>query len=139
MKRNRLLQLSAFFALITFAGHTIGALSDHSKGSAAIEATYKMMQETYIQFPFGISRNIVTLMSGANFCLSVYLLVAGLILLALSFNSSENRKTDNLVLIINATGLGVTAVISGFFFFVMPAVCLGLAAAISLAATRAIS
>jgi hypothetical protein len=136
MKRKHLLRLSSFFALFTFAAHTLGALSDHSKGDAALEATYKMMQESYIQFPMGVSRNIVTLMLGANLCLSVYLFISGMLFILLANKPSETWRQDNPIILLNTAGLLVTAIISAFYFFSMPALFLGLAALAGFTATR---
>lgn len=124
---------ASFFTLFTFIGHSIGVISNRALEEMPAFATYQIMKSTEVKFPMGFSRNIATLMAGSNLCLSVSLLIAGLICIVFARTAVWTSR-DNSVVLINSAGLFLTGIISAFCFFPVPAVCLILAAATSTAA-----
>ncbi|MCC2679428.1 MAG: hypothetical protein K0R29_2004 [Pseudobdellovibrio sp.] len=133
MKKQRLMYAAAFFSLFTFVGHSIGVVSNRALDEMPASATYKIMQLTSVNFPMGFTRDIATLMTGSNLCLSVYLLIAALICILFARNPVWSSR-DNQVVLVNACGLVLTGIISAFCFFPVPAISLLLAAALSSAA-----
>lgn len=131
MSRKLLLRIAAVFVFMTFAGHTMGAIQGPPVEQEAVHTLYQQMQQTMVTFPMGAPKSVATLMLGANYCLSVYLFIAGALFVMLS--SSPSTREDRFVLI-NSAGMAATAVISLFCFFPMPAACTGLAALLGFAA-----
>lgn len=128
--------VAAFFALFTFVGHSIGVISNRALEEVPAFATYQLMKHTTVSFPMGFTRDIATLMLGSNLCLSVYLLIAGLMCVVFG-KKAEWSSHDKILVILNSFGLLLTGVISAYFFFPVPAACLVLAAASSAVAITA--
>lgn len=129
MKKQHFLYLSAFFALITFVGHSIGFLSNRALEELPAAATYELMKNTFVHFPLRTSRDIATLMLGLNLCLSVFLLMSGLIFIVSGKKANLTWTShDNAIVFFNSGGLLLAGLISAFCFFPFPAICLALAA-----------
>lgn len=135
MKRKYLLWAAAFFTLFTFAGHTAGAIKGPRLDQPGVASAWEVMQTTKVMMPMATERSIATLMSGANYALSIYMLVAGLLFLLVSSTKEASPRRDNQILFINSAGIGATAVLSGLCFFPLPAICLGLSSAMGFIAT----
>lgn len=135
MNRKRFTYLAAILSLVTFVGHSIGVISNRAMHEVPAFATYELMKHTSVNFPMGFRRDIATLMTGSNLCLSVYLLVAGLLCLIFAGNTAWSVR-DRQVIAINSGGLLLTGLISAFCFFPVPAAFLILASALNAAALR---
>jgi hypothetical protein len=136
MSRKLLLRVAAFLTLFTFVGHTFGALSGPKLDQEAAATTFGMMQQTMVPFPFGPDKSIATIMFGANIGLSVYLLLAGLLCIAVSTRKDGSEARDKQVIALNSLGLIAMGVISIFCFFPLPAACTGIAGVLGLVALK---
>lgn len=96
-------------------------------------AAYEVMMQTLVPMPIGSPKTLFGIMSGANLALSIYLLVAGVFFYLLS--KSEFKKVDTQMIALNSLGIGAIAIISGFYFFPLPAICTGIAAVLGLSTT----
>jgi hypothetical protein len=128
---NRL-RWAGFLTLFTFAGHTLSIFAPQTKPPSVI-AAYEVMMQTLVPMPIGSPKTLFGIMSGANLALSIYLLVAGVFFYLLS--KSEFKKIDAQMIVLNSLGIGAIALISGFYFFPLPAICTGIAAILGLSTT----
>jgi uncharacterized iron-regulated membrane protein len=136
MTRKLLLRVAAFFTLFTFAGHTTGVIKGPPAEQTAVTNVYEVMRQTMVNLPMGSPKSIGTLMVGANLCLSVLLLLSGLLFILLSMTKEKPAGQDNRVLLLNSLAMLATAAVSFVCFFPMPAICTGLAGILGLIALR---
>ena len=136
MSRKVLLRIAAFFTLFVFVGHTIGTFSAPPPDQADVVKVYETMYQTAVMMPMGATQTVGKMMFGANFCLSIYVLVAGLLLIIQSMTKEKTTREGRQVLVVNSVGLFATGVTSFFVFFPLPAICLSLAGILGLVASR---
>ena len=132
--RRILLRIAAFLVLFTCAGHTYGTFVPIPSDQTEMIKTLEQMKATMIPMPMGSSKSYSQILDGNNLSVAVYLLVTGLILLALSRN---RPAVDNTVLLITSGGLGLVAGLSAVYFFPLPAICTGAAAVLGFVAAKA--
>lgn len=133
--RPILLRVAAFLVLFTCAGHTYGTLAPIPPDQTQMIATLEQMKTTMIPMPLGSPKSYGQILDGTNLSVSVYLLITGLILLALSRNRAAGA--DTAVLLITSVGLLLVAGLSAVYFFPLPAICTGVAALLGFAALKA--
>lgn len=132
MSRKHLLWIAAFLTLFTFIGHTIGGVSGPGPEQTGAFQVYQLMQISLVKMPFGPSKNLATIMMGANICVSFFLLVSGWIFIILSNGTSG--RFENQILLINSLGMLATGTVSLMCFFPLPAICTALAGVLGLVA-----
>lgn len=98
----------------------------------AMRTTIAAMQATMVPMPIGESRSYMQILDGNNLCTSLFLLLCGILLFAIA--RSPSSLITNRILIIVAIGLTGFASISAVYFFPLPAIFTGLAAALCIIA-----
>jgi hypothetical protein len=134
MSRKLLLRIAAFLTLFTFLGHTFGALSGPPKDQPEMANVLGLMDQTMVSLPMA-TKSISTLMLGANLCLSVLLMLSGLLFVNSSTRTAWTKE-DGRILLLNSLAMVATGAISAVCFFPMPAVCTGLAGILGLISLR---
>ncbi len=132
--RKILLRIAAILVLFTCAGHTYGTFVPIPTEQTEMIKTLEQMKATMIPMPMGSPKSYSEILDGNNLSVAVYLLVTGLILLALSRN---RPAVDNAVLLITSGGLVLVAGLSAVYFFPLPAICTGVAAVLGFVASKA--
>jgi hypothetical protein len=127
MSRQTLLRLGAFFILFTFAGHTVGTFMEIPPEQVEVAATHAVMERTQVPMPMGSPKSYAAIFHGNSLAVSLYLLVTGL-----AYLLGPDRRS----LTLHALGMGGLAALSAVYFFPVPAVCTGLAAALGLWAAQ---
>lgn len=136
MSRKLMLRLAAFFTLFTCVGHTIGTIQGFPKDDITVSSVFELMRQTHVTMPFGNPQTFATLLLGANLCVSVFLLVSGLIFVVFSTADGALTNRDKRILLLNSLGMLWTGIICVLCFFPLPAVCTGLAAVFGILASR---
>jgi hypothetical protein len=134
--RNRklLLRVAAFLILFTFLGHTFGAFSAFPAEQVERAQVFARMQSKVIPMPGTRNRSYAEILLGANICLSLFLLLSGLVFILESREKTSGR--DPAVLLCHCVAMILVAGLSLEFFFPLPAICTGLAGGLGLLALR---
>lgn len=132
MNRKNLLYAAAFFTLFTFVGHSLGTLLPQEHELASVRQAQTIMESTMVPMPIGAPRSLAQMAYGGNVFISLYLLITGLFLI---LSEKQERYVKSLVQL-NSVGLIACAIFSAVFYFPLPAICTGLAAALGIAATK---
>lgn len=132
MKRPLLLRIAATFSLITAVGHTFGTFMPIPPEQAQMLATVATMKATLVPMPIGSARSYMQILDGNNLCTSLLLLLCASLLFCIA-GAAKERVADRVVLLTSLALAGV-ALISFVYFFPIPGVFTGLAAALGLVA-----
>src|SRR5688572_16148391 len=130
MKTAVPLRIAAVLVLFTCAGHTFGTFAPVPPDQTAVAIAVETMRSTLVPMPFGRPQSYEALFLGTNLCVSVFLLVTGLVFFALAKDPAAGA--GKAVLLITSVGMAVAAVLCAIFFFPLPAICTGVAALIGL-------
>lgn len=134
LKPTLLLRIAAVLTLLTAAGHTFGTFAPVPPEQTAVQNAVNVMQSTLVPMPVGKSQTFGDIFFGNNILVSVFLLVAGLILLMTAKTPAQGRHRGIITVV--ALGLAAVAIISGRYFFPLPAIFTGLAAIFSLVSAK---
>ena len=131
MNKKLLLRIGAGLVLFTCIGHTFGTFMPIPKEEVEVMNTTNIMKETLVSMPIGKGKSYFDIFLGNNICVIVYLFVTGLSFI--SFSSSDNTDTSNRrMLLLHSLGLIAVAIVSGLYFFPLPAFCTGAAGVLGL-------
>lgn len=130
MNPSLLLRVAATLSLITAVGHTVGTFMPIPPEQTQMHATIATMKATMIPMPVGSARSYMDILDGNNICTSLFLLLCAALLFIVAKAGSE-PATRNVVLS-TALALAGISVISFVYFFPVPGVFTGLAAALAL-------
>lgn len=136
MTRARLLWTAAALTLFTFAGHSIGGIQGPPPEQAEAHQVYETMRQALVAMPFGSPKTLAAMHEGANICVSVLLLMSGVMFVLLASSKGTHTRTENRMLIVNSLGMLATGIVSQLVFFPLPAICTGLAGVLGLIASR---
>jgi len=134
MSRTLLLRIAATLAAITGVGHTIGTFMPIPADQVAMHAAVATMTATMVPMPVGAARSYMQILDGNNMCTSVLLFLCAAQLFAVA--KAPAGSVANRAIVITAAALAGVAVLSALYFFPVPVVFTGLAAALSVAAVR---
>lgn len=130
MKRKLL--FAAFgFTLFTFLGHTSSLFFSIPPEQTEKIRVFSEMQSAVVTMPIGSAKSFADILLGANISLSIYLLVAAVLI----FLTAKTVEIPKSFVWIQSLGLFGVGIVSGIFFFPVPAVCLTVAAVLSFAST----
>jgi hypothetical protein len=88
--------------------------------------TVKAMKSALVPMPIGKKQSYFDIFFGTNISVSLYLLVTGLSFIL--FSSADNTNNTNAkLLLLQSLGLIGVAIISGLYFFPLPALYTGVA------------
>lgn len=132
MNRPLLIRIAATLVLITSLGHIIGTFMKVPPEQVAMHQTIAIMKATMIPMPVGAPRSYMQILDGNNLCTSLFLLLCGAQLFAIS--NLPNSPATNRTMVIITLGLTGFAVISAMYFFPVPTVFTGLAVILSVIA-----
>lgn len=132
MNQRKLLYIAAFLTLFTFVGHSFGTLLPQEAATEELKNAYGVMESTFMTMPFGAPRSLARMAYGGNAFISLYLFVAGMLLV---LSANEERYVRSIV-ILNSMGLLVCGVFSYIFFFPLPAICTFIGGVLGLVATK---
>lgn len=126
MNKKILLRIAAGLVLFTCVGHTVGTFMPLPPEEVELVKTENAMKTALVPFPIGKSQSFFAILLGANISLSVFLLITGLSFLL--FSTADNTNTTiRKLLLLNSLGLIAVGIISGMYFFPVPALCTGVA------------
>ncbi|MCB1193503.1 MAG: hypothetical protein H7A23_22565 [Leptospiraceae bacterium] len=123
MNKKLLLRIAAGLILFTCVGHTFGTFMPIPSEETEMINAADIMKTTLVPMPIGKKQSYFDILLGANICLSIYLLITGLSFILFSSEDNTNRK----LLLLHSTGLIGVAIVSGLYFFPLPALCTGFA------------
>lgn len=129
-KYKLLLFMSAFFTLFTFLGHTMGALHLLAPKEPEVAQLFQVMGQTMMPMLVGSPKSYAEVFHGANFGLSIYLLITGISLILFA----RAKQTPGSLIILTSVGLFLMMILCFRFFFPLPTICLGLSAILALMA-----
>ena len=126
MNKKILLRIAAGLILFTCMGHTFGTFMPVPQEEVELVNTVNAMKSALVPMPIGKKQSYFDIFFGTNISLSIYLLVTGLSFLL--FASADNTNTTiRKMLLLQSLGLIGIAIISGLYFFPIPAICTGVA------------
>jgi hypothetical protein len=99
---------------------------------AQMHATIATMKATWVPMPVGSARSYMEILDGNNICTSLFLLLCGAVLFAVS--RAPREQVVNRVITLTAFALAGISAISFRYFFPVPGVFTGLAALLALVA-----
>jgi hypothetical protein len=132
MNRKHLLRAAGALCIVTCIAHLAGTLMTIPSEQVEMLKTVETMKQTMIPMPVGSARSYMDVLNGNNFCTSILLLLCGLVLLIAAKHPDESGSRSTVTVV--ALCLAGFAIISSFYFFPVPAVFTGLAAALALVA-----
>lgn len=127
MNPKILLRISTLLILLTSLGHTIGTFMPIPDEQVQIKSTIEVMKNTWVPMPVGKSQNYFDIFFGNNICFSMFLVILGISFLMLS-NEVSLTRFHRKQLFLNCVGLCFISLISGLYFFPIPAVFTGISA-----------
>jgi hypothetical protein len=132
MRRPLLLRIAAALSLLTCIGHTIGTLMPIPADQLQVRAAVAVMSITRVPMPVGSSRTYVEILQGNNLCTSLLLLLCAALLFSVA--SAAKERALERVIALTALALAGVSALSFRYFFPVPGVFTGLAAALALVA-----
>ncbi|MDX1959669.1 MAG: hypothetical protein SFU98_13925 [Leptospiraceae bacterium] len=127
LSRTILLRVAAFFLLFTCLGHTWGTFMQTPKEETQVIQAEEVMKKTLVPMPIGQPKSFAEIFFGNNISMSMFLFILGILNIILSSNSIELDKSHKQVLIVIIIGSFFVSIVSGIYFFPMPAIFTGIA------------
>lgn len=137
MSRKALLYTAASLAMLTCIVHLIGTYMPIPPEQTEVARVVATMNATLVPMPVGSAKTYLQILNGNNLGTALLLLVCSAQLVGAA--TSGPSAAASRAIAITAAGLVGFAVISFTHFFPIPALFTGVAAALSIAATRAVS